>query len=235
MRKLDRILGRTFTASLIALAACSEGGGRGWGSGSDDGGVGADDGFQPGGTPDLTMKAQPDLAMASYPAGPYGKKTGDTLGDFASAGYRLSPQETDSSNLMWDTTIRLANYHNNKQCKCLLITMGARWCGPCKQEQPKLVQAVDSDPEFCVMGVLQEGNSMAPASRNDVDAWTATFHQNFFVTQGNIGTSNILKAQGGTIGLPFNLIVDPRSMEILEIVQGYDPQIHAYARQTCGL
>src|SRR5438309_347231 len=110
---------------LIAgmLAACGGGGGGGRGGyyfWSDDGGTdhpGGSDGFVS--KPDLAPG--PDLAMAAYPAGPYGNQAGETLANLAFEGYRLTPVDTDSSLLTWDKTIRLGDFHANPKCKCLLI------------------------------------------------------------------------------------------------------------------
>src|SRR4051812_28730673 len=61
----------------------------------------------------------------SYPTGPYGAQTGDTLDDVMMAGYRLSPNARDSTRLMWDTAIRLGDFHASTACTCLVIAFHA--------------------------------------------------------------------------------------------------------------
>jgi hypothetical protein len=179
--------------------------------------------------------AAPDMAQVAYPAGPYGNQIGDTLRDLTLAGYRMTPDHTDSTQLTWDTSIHLADYHANPSCACMLITIGASWCQACQEEQPSLADDVAADPGFCVLGILQEGmQQQVIATKDDVDAWTQQFQENFTVALGTRNSEHLFDGYGSTIGLPFNLIVDPRSMQVLDNVQGFDPQIHQYATQKCG-
>jgi hypothetical protein len=225
-------------ASVVALVGCSSSGGAGRNVGG---------GSSPGAPLDLStapfdmgasdMRQQPavDMAMVTYPAGPYGNQTGDTLADFTAAGYRLSRTQTDSSMLTWDTNIKLSDFHANSACKCMVVTIGATWCGACQQEQPTLVSDISSDPNFCVLGILQDGpNQGTPATQTDVDNWTQQFFQNFPVVKGTTTTDNLMQGYGSTIGLPFSLIVNPTTMKVLDSVQGYDSQIHSYATSLCG-
>ena len=64
---------------------------------------------------------------------------------------------------------------------------------------------------------------------------TQRFQQDFYVTLGTTATRDLWKGweMGGTIGLPFLLIVKPSTMKVLDNVQGYDPQQHAAAVALC--
>jgi hypothetical protein len=177
----------------------------------------------------------PDLAQVAYPAGPYGNQIGDTLRDLTLAGYRMTPQQTDSTKLPWDTAIHLADFHANPACTCLLITVGASWCEACVEEQPALITDVSGDPGFCVLGILQEGmQQQVIATRDDVDAWTQQFQENFTVALGTRLSEHLFDGYGSTIGLPFNLIVDPHTMQVLDNVQGFESQIYQHATQKCA-
>src|SRR6185369_12280769 len=103
-----------------------------------------------GGPFDLAGGVPADLASASgtYPPGPYGMRIGETLADFSAMGYRLTPAQTDSTKLTFEN-IKLSDYLT-KSCSCLAITIGARWCGACQQEQPALKTVVSQHSDLCV-------------------------------------------------------------------------------------
>jgi thiol-disulfide isomerase/thioredoxin len=221
-------------AGSLALAACSSGGG-----GDLRNHLG--DGFQGGGG-DMAGGGSPDMAQqqAAYPQGPYGNHSGQVLADFTAAGYRLSPQQTDSTQLTWDTSISLSDYFQKAQtgeCTCMLITVGATWCGACQEEQPDLISNVQSDPSFCMLGILQDGpNVGVTATQSDVDAWTQNFRENFPVVEGSTSIEQRMFAgYGQSIGLPFNLIVQPKTMTVLtDAIQGYSPDTVSQARTLCA-
>jgi hypothetical protein len=204
----------TLASLVVLLSACSSGSGGG-----------------PFIRRDMT--APPDMALPPYPAEPWGNQIGDTFPDLELAGYRLTRDKTDATQLMWDTTIRSGDYHRDPQCKCLLVTIGARWCGPCKQEQPQLVGDIAGDPDFCVLNILQEGLAKVTATQSDLDAWNAAYRQNFYIVQGTAETKKLMSGHGSTIGIPFNFIVEPSEMKVLGVVQGYRPDIHIYSMAKC--
>jgi hypothetical protein len=199
-----------------------------------------------GGTPGaMQMKENPPAPMkAPYPDGPYGNKVDEPLADFNVNGYRLSTETADWTDAdAWATDIKLSEYlhgvapNEKRECKCLLITWGAGWCGACQQEQPALKNDINNEDGFCVLNIMQEGNQQGPlASRADVDAWVKRYQQNFYVVQGNAYTKNLWKghARNGVISLPFNFIVKPSTMKVLEVVQGYRKDIASHSMGLCA-
>lgn len=185
---------------------------------------------------DMAQPPPPDMAKPPYPAGPYGNMMGNTLADIALEGYRLTPTMQDSSQLTYDNTIRLSEFHNNPSCKCLFITIGAGWCGPCQEEQSGLIADVMNDSSFCVLNVLLEGQSQtALATQQDVYTWTQQFMQDFYVVRGTQSVANQFEnGYGNSIGLPFNFVVDPKTMSILWQFSGYDPMGYQDAMSYCS-
>ncbi len=186
------------------------------------------------------MATPPDMAMKPmYPSGPYGNHPSDVLADWTVSGYRLTTANTDSTKVPWETDIKLSDYYMDPTCKCLLLTVGARWCGACQQEQPSVIADVQQDPHFCVMGILIDGlQPGVAATKDDVDAWTQMYKQDFTVVQGTFAsTQGLFKGwdMQGTIGLPFSLIVKPGDMTVAtDAVQGFDPNIYSNAMAACG-
>ena len=223
--------------AVLGLVACGGGGGGGhfWtGGGDNDGGVPGDaDGNAPG-----DMARPPDLARVAYPPGPYGNLAGDTLANFTLSGYRLSPDQTDSTQLPWVSDISLEDFHANPGCKCLVISYSATWCGACQQEQGTLPGEVARDPGLCVLDIHIEGpvNGSGRVTRADVDQWTQRYQQDYPVVLGTPQQAQLWNGwgQNNTIGLPFNFIVQPDTMQVVDAIQGYDPQLHDHAMQLCG-
>jgi len=233
--------------SVVAIAsafasmvlACSSASKPGFSPPADDGG--GDDGSatSSSGSGSSSGASSGGGDVPGYPPGPYGSSPGFTLNDFSASGYRLGPGQTDSTKLPW-TTIDVAEYHQSPVCQCLLVTVGATWCGDCMAEQPMLVQAHAQDPSFCVMGILQADigpNGMQEnASKADVDAWTQMYKQNFYVVQGDDETMfKLVVGHGnGSVGLPFSLIVKPSTMKVVGQIEGVNLNAHAYAMSLCA-
>jgi thiol-disulfide isomerase/thioredoxin len=224
-------------ASACMVLACSSASKPGFSPPADDGG--GDDGSAPS-----SSSSGGGGGTAGYPPGPYGSSVGFTLNDFSASGYRLGPGQTDSTKLPW-TTIDVSEYHESPVCKCLLITVGATWCGDCMAEQPMLVQSHAQDPSFCVMGILQAdigpSGMQENATKADVDAWTQMYKQNFYVVQGSDETMyKLLDGQGystgnsGSVALPFSLIVKPSTMKVVGQIAGVNLNAHDYAMGLCG-
>jgi hypothetical protein len=227
-----RLVGKLLVVSALILGACSsDGGRRGYspGSGGPSTPVPTPPTLGPGPSnpsdPTPTDPTDPTPVSTPYPAGPYGNQVGDTLGDFSSSGY---------SGTGTYTTLKLSELRANPACKCILVTIGASWCGACQSEQPDLVADVSSDPNFCVLGILQEGPSGSLATKSDLDQWEGAFGQNFPVMLGTNGTEQLMAGYGSSVGLPFALIVQPSTMTVLENLQGYSSDLHAYAQSLCG-
>src|SRR5262249_53781927 len=154
-----------------------------------------------------------------------------------------SPDHTDPDGLMWDTAIKLSDYHANPNCKCLVISWGATWCEACQQEQPSLVSDVGGDPNFCVLEILQEGPKQnVTASMGDVHDWAARYNQNYYVVGGTKATSMLWNGWGTPVGggqmqiaLPFSFIVNPSTMAVLGNQQGFKGSIHEQAMSLCGM
>ncbi len=189
---------------------------------------------------DLKMGPPPDMTMGPppYPMGTQGNKVGDIIPDLKLPGYRLTTAQTDSSKLTWDETIALSDYYNNSANSCMILSMGATWCGECQQEQPALIGDVQSTQGLAVLDILFEGPTQGTGSTmQDVTNWTQQYHQDYFVVQGTEQTFQQLAVgygNMGVIGLPFNLIISTKTMKVLEEVEGFDPSIGTRAMTDCA-
>lgn len=190
-------------------------------------------------TPPVVMD-QPDMAEAPadmamippYPGQPYGVVENQTLYPFVAKGYMLDRDHTDSSALMYQD-VKIEVIHYNPNCKCLLLSESATWCGPCNAEQPELVQAVMDDPNFCVFNVLVDGPTPGKrATMQDVYDWTQRHQQNFPVVGANLMTYLHLPRPDA---LPTNVVIRPIDMKILSIEAGIGPTTIKDAKALCGM
>ena len=182
------------------------------------------------GAPDMARPAPP-----SYPTGTVGNQVGEVIPNLSLTGYRLTPETTDFEALQIVKDITFGEYHTNPACKVFLVTMGASWCTACQQEQPYLTREVSGDPAFCVINILQEGhNQERDATQADLDEWVGKYNQSFNVVLGNKSTRNLWQGYGPVINLPFNLIIKPQTMEVLETVEGFDTGIYRKAMKLAG-
>ena len=190
--------------------------------------------------PDMTAPG-PDLAPydpGPYPEGPYGIKEGDTIYNVAPNGYALSIENSDVSTLEFKS-LPLSSIRADPRCKCLMISKSARWCGPCNVEQDEFAKAHEEDPSFCIYNVLIQGlqNDGSRATPADVLAWVQQHNQNFPVVMGTLATDAKIPSYysaPGITSLPSNILVNPKTMKILQISAGLGPNTIADAKAMCA-
>ena len=71
------------------------------------------------------------------------------------------------------------------------------------------------------MTLLAQDAYRAAAKQATVDAWIAKYK----LVHDVCADPAMSIAAGGSIGLPYNVIVDPRTMKIVKIVEGYGGMI----------
>ena len=65
-----------------------------------------------------------------------------------------------------------------------------------------------------------EDNKKNPATQLTVDQWVALFKPNFDIVLDDAPSS---LPTSGTVGLPYNYVINPRDMKIFRIIQGLNP------------
>jgi hypothetical protein len=174
------------------------------------------------GAPKATNPAEPVLAIPTptpaltYPEGPYGKTAGAVIPDMSWDGYRDGKGDV--------TKVDLLDYYDpdgSKGIKVILVEMSALWCGVCRSEAARLAPVYEADwkskgARFVTL--IVEGNSHSPATQPDVDTWIKTYKCPYDVVLD--ASMSLAPPTGGTIGLPYNVIIDPRTMKIDKVVEG---------------
>jgi hypothetical protein len=157
----------------------------------------------------------PPPSTGEYPSGPYGLSVGSVAPNVSLNGYRLGTGAYGP--------IKMSEYYDPtgaRGIRGLLVTVSAAWCGPCREEAQDLV---DMFPTYKARGgrfltAMIENSSRAPATQSTVDSWISFAGTNFDIVADP--SAQLLKSGAG---LPFNFVVDPRTMKVTKSWSGSDP------------
>ncbi len=221
---MNRNVGLLGFALLIGgVGACSSSGGStgttgGNGSGSQDPGVTGS-----GQGEDLSTAANP--YGVAYPTKGFGvtarnggRNPGSVLKNFRFLGY---PGGDKSNGLQ---PINMANFFDPemRQYKVIVFAATGNWCTYCRKETSEVVKEKDALAAAkiaFIQGVVEGASAGKAATQTDFDKWVADFDVNFnvFVDDGKRNMGPFFPSGG----LPFNLVIDARSMELLQSINGY--------------
>ena len=169
-----------------------------------------------GGAPSPPADTAPPPATGDYPSGPYGLSVGSVIPNLSLNGYR-------GGTGTWGA-LKLAEYYDptgSRGAKGLLITVSAAWCGPCQEEAKDLVDMFSASYKARgakFLTAMIENTSRNPATQTTVDSWIKMAGTNFDIVADP--SAQLLKSGAG---LPFNLVVDPRTMKVTKSWSGSDP------------
>lgn len=168
-----------------------------------------------------------------YPAGPYGGTArqgsipGDVFPNFTFQGY---PNSSRGEGLQ---PISLADFHDPdaRRHSVLHLAAVAMWCPYCQAETQEMVQAVPAlraeGAEF--IQVIIDGPSQGePPDRCLLDEWVSEFDTNFSVVLDvdarRLGTIATIRS------VPYNVVLDTRTMEVLYAGAGVPSDYTAFVR-----
>lgn len=166
-----------------------------------------------------------DYQKQDYPPGPYGTGVRATLEDFAFLGWR------DPVAAAYDQTkleeVHLSEFYDptgEKGLKLLWINASAVWCSVCRSEM-RDIKTNGVHAEFAAKGVqlivtLFEDNKSGPARPLDLHNWgSAPEHSIDFPLLLDPGFK--LGAFFTSDATPLNMLVDARTMRVLDTTMGY--------------
>jgi hypothetical protein len=175
-------------------------------------------------TNDAAAEAAPDtgtvnpLCANGYPAGPYGVGVGDILDPTLSWQGYAANDATVSTLTMKD----LFDCDGSKGIDALIFDDSAGWCEACE------AQAHDEaslTAQYDQLGIKANTLLIMDAAENDATTATAlAWRMTYGLTDvGIYADPNFLlePVNQMTIGLPLTMVVDPRTMKIAEIIEGY--------------
>jgi thiol-disulfide isomerase/thioredoxin len=178
---------------------------------------------------------QPDEGPppCEYPPGPYGYQVGKVVPPNQSwDGYApgSSTVETFKASDFYDCDGRFG-------INAILFDEAALWCGPCQQEASNIPDYYNSTAKpngIKIVTLVVEDLKMQPATTANALTWRNQFKLYDIHVLADPGY--FFSTPSGTNGLPTNVIVDPRTMKITKIVQGWsgmiEPEVLALAQKN---
>jgi thiol-disulfide isomerase/thioredoxin len=184
-------------------------------------------GFEPPTTEDL----DPTAGYPEAPPGGYGGEQNDILRDMRFRGYRTdTPSEVPVHELKYDEDIRLSQIRNLEGYTHLLITVAAEWCKPCREEAEIL-------PDFFrewagrggyVLGVINQDRWYNTADRASVEGWARRYGTNYTLVHD---PEAYVTNEFNPSTVPLNVVVELRTMRILRVRVGEDPDTFRFFEQ----
>ena len=151
-----------------------------------------------------------------------GKRPGSVIRNYKFLGYR------DGDPSKGKAVISLADFFDPemRQAKLIHFSAGALWCPPCNEEAKVIVPLVPmlKEKKVIVIQAIIEGDARGTGSTlADLDVWQKRHKVNYtFFTdpqQQNLGQFFDAAA------IPWNGMIDARSMELLTSGVGYNPKM----------
>ncbi|RYE94927.1 MAG: redoxin domain-containing protein [Myxococcales bacterium] len=157
-----------------------------------------------------------------YPAGPYGLAVGDVIRNLSFQGLE-NPKAVDYKT---DQTAKISfsDYYNPDgdltKPRVLVVTGAARWCAPCKDEASKSMGYYKywspKGAEF--LSAVIDNEEYGPADFNDLSLWADAYNLEYPVTIDPSPPQ--LGAYFGADAVPFNMVIDLKTMKILYKIAG---------------
>jgi hypothetical protein len=220
------------TARIIGLGLVAALGLFGCGGEDHDGEAGDEGSGTPSTAPEFPEgQGQAARPAVAYPAAPYGVSKGSIVANYKFIGY------PDSTAELALHEIQLADFHNptgtetfaadapfnagQPKPKALMITVSARWCGPCNLEAGEVLP--DKYAEYKPLGgefLLELADGTTPgeaATTNDLNKWTSKYDVNYPAT---IDPTEKLGVLFEADAYPANMIIKTSTMEIIDVIAG---------------
>ncbi len=154
---------------------------------------------------------------AGYPSAPYGSEPGDVVQNLCFQGFRspdASQAEARANSL---DEVSFGDYLDptGERYELILINSAAIWCSACQVEHQTLPahQAELGPRGLVVLSALFQDAERDPAVVDDLVVWVETFEPNFpMLLDPDYQLGTYARAETA----PLNLVVDARTMRILE-------------------
>ena len=165
---------------------------------------------------ELLSSETSDCGAPDYPKDGIGTETGDVAQNACFVGYRAPDRLAVSEESR--EVIAFSDYYDptgSKGVGLLLINTSAIWCGACVNEHRTLpdYQRQLGPQGLVILSTLFQDAERNGASLPDVERWISNFHTNFpMVADPEVSLAKYASPELA----PLNMLVDPRSMKILQ-------------------
>jgi hypothetical protein len=169
-----------------------------------------------------------------YPPGPYGVSAGQVITNFEFQGFYAPQANSDAGSVR---SIKLSDFYNESgkdvfsdgspygagspKPKALLIDIGAVWCSPCQFEAKSVLPAEyskyhEQGAEF-LFDLADGPQSGVSATPSELTNWVRKFKT---VYPSGIDPQRELGSAFKADAYPVNILIDTRTMKIVNIVAG---------------
>ena len=159
-----------------------------------------------------------DPCAAGYPQGPYGTGEGKIVNPGLTwQGYL--PNQTSASTI---TPNDLFDCDGSKGIDAIVFDVAAEWCAACQSQasnEPQLFSKYDALGIRVVTLVVQDASS-APATIATAQSWKQQYGLTDVAVCADPSFSFAPIGQS-SVDLPVTIVVDPRTMKIMKVSQGY--------------
>ncbi|MFO0615021.1 MAG: TlpA disulfide reductase family protein [Polyangiaceae bacterium] len=185
----------------------------------------------------------------SYPGGPYGVTKTSVITNFELAGFPAPAASADPTALV---PITLADFYNptgdgvypagspygegQPKPKALLIDIGAVWCTPCQFEAktilPKLYEQYKPLGAEFLFDLADGPKGGIAATPTELVSWVKKYKSTFPCA---LDPERKLGASFNTDSFPVNILVDTRTMQIVDVVAGVPDEGGAFFQNLDAL
>lgn len=178
-------------------------------------------------------------SWTAYPKGPYGTRRGSTIENLSFLGWKHPDQVGYDPNRF--ETIRLSDFYDpdgHTGVKLLALNASAVWCSVCRREYQEMhrndVYASLHGLGLEILGTLFEDNNYYPAQPLDLKNWgSLSTHAVTFPLGLDPGFK--LGAYFDSDATPLNMLIDVRTMTIVQITMGITDPTSKYWTQVQGM
>ena len=127
-----------------------------------------------------------------------------------------------------DTVVQLSDFFDPAAAKyaMLWISVVTRWSGPCNQMASAMVPIATASiaKKVVFLQAVTEGLDYKPATSDDLDGWIGDYLIDFPLVK-DPGGATLGVFQPAQSAVPLNIVIDPRSMEIVSVSTGAPPDL----------
>jgi hypothetical protein len=179
-------------------------------------------------------------ADPAYPEGPFGDEVGSIIRNYQFRGF-ARPQDGNFAGQV----ISMSDFYNptgaemhaadsiygeKPKPKAMMVIIAAGWCGPCQQEAKNILpgEYAEFAPGAEFLTIMAEDASYNEPNLKDIENWSTKYKAQWpSVVDGQFK----FFALAAEPAFPANILIDTRTMTIVDRVAGADPAIFTKLQQ----